>query len=656
MKKISLLIGTLLLAGISLAQAPQKMSYQAVIRNSSNNLVESSPIGMRISILQGSATGTPVYVETQSTSTNANGLVSLKIGNGAVVSGALSTIDWSLGTYFIKTESDITGGTNYTITGSTELLSVPYALYAENSGTPGPQGPQGIQGIQGDPGVIGATGATGNGIASTVDNLDGTFTLTYTDGTTFTTSNLTGPQGIQGIQGTQGIQGPQGNQGIQGLTGDTGPIGPQGIQGLTGNAGPVGPAGPTGPTGPVGPSGAVGATGAAGQGVPTGGATGQVLSKVDGTDYNTAWTTPTGGVTGTGTANYHTKWTTGGTALVNSLMQDNGTSLSINYPIQSTSQLFVYRQQVTANGDGQSTIYGYRDRNNQNDGTSYGQNASNSGVVGMSFWGDQYSFGVGGWNYNDFSRTGGTVGGEIYGNYWGSLGYKNSATVTFGVYGSNAYSNGAGLLTSNTLLGSGGGFFGGITGLMSKGSIIGQLNKGELMATYNSGNTYTYGKNVELVGNEGSQKTPVYAMTALESTIYTKGNAQLVNGQAYISFDANYKKVLGETPVVTVTPNGNCNGVYIASVDKNGFTIKEMNNGTSNVAISWIAVGNRIDQRIERALEIVSAPDFDRNVDQVLFDDGNKEGKASGIWWDGTTVRFGEIPSELTKVKRPTDK
>ena len=656
MKKISLLIGTLLLAGISLAQAPQKMSYQAVIRNSSNNLVESSPIGMRISILQGSATGTPVYVETQSTSTNANGLVSLKIGTGAVVSGALSTIDWSLGSYFIKTESDITGGTNYTITGSTELLSVPYALYAENSGTPGPQGPQGIQGIQGDPGVIGATGATGNGIASTIDNLDGTFTLTYTDGTTFTTSNLTGPQGIQGIQGTQGIQGPQGNQGIQGLTGDTGPIGPQGIQGLTGNAGPVGPAGPTGPTGPVGPSGAIGATGAAGQGVPTGGATGQVLSKVDGTDYNTAWTTPTGGVTGTGTANYHTKWTTGGTALVNSLMQDNGTSLSINYPIQSTSQLFVYRQQVTANGDGQSTIYGYRDRNNQNDGTSYGQNASNSGVVGMSFWGDQYSFGVGGWNYNDFSRTGGTIGGEIYGNYWGSLGYKNSATVTFGVYGSNAYSNGTGLLTSNTLLGSGGGFFGGITGLMSKGSIIGQLNKGELMATYNSGNTYTYGKNVELVGNEGSQKTPVYAMTALESTIYTKGNAQLVNGQAYISFDANYKKVLGETPVVTVTPNGNCNGVYIASVDKNGFTIKEMNNGTSNVAISWIAVGNRIDQRIERALEIVSAPDFDRNVDQVLFDDGNKEGKASGIWWDGTTVRFGEIPAELTKVKRPTDK
>lgn len=656
MKKISLLIGTLLLAGISLAQAPQKMSYQAVIRNSSNNLVESSPIGMRISILQGSATGTPVYVETQSTSTNANGLVSLKIGTGAVVSGALSTIDWSLGTYFIKTESDITGGTNYTITGSTELLSVPYAMYAENSGTPGPQGPQGIQGIQGDPGVIGATGATGNGIASTVDNLDGTFTLTYTDGTTFTTSNLTGPQGIQGIQGTQGIQGPQGNQGIQGLTGDTGPIGPQGIQGLTGNAGPVGPAGPTGPTGPAGPSGAVGATGAAGQGVPTGGTTGQVLSKVDGTDYNTAWTTPTGGVTGTGTANYHTKWTTGGTALVNSLMQDNGTSLSINYPIQSTSQLFVYRQQVTANGDGQSTIYGYRDRNNQNDGTSYGQNASNSGVVGMSFWGDQYSFGVGGWNYNDFSRTGGTIGGEIYGNYWGSLGYKNSATVTFGVYGSNAYSNGTGLLTSNTLLGSGGGFFGGITGLMSKGSIIGQLNKGELMATYNSGNTYTYGKNVELVGNEGSQKTPVYAMTALESTIYTKGNAQLVNGQAYISFDANYKKVLGETPVVTVTPNGNCNGVYIASVDKNGFTIKEMNNGTSNVAISWIAVGNRIDQRIERALEIVSAPDFDRNVDQVLFDDGNKEGKASGIWWDGTTVRFGEIPAELTKVKRPTDK
>ena len=164
MKKLSFLAGALLLAGVSFAQAPQKMSYQAVIRNASNTLVTNAPIGMRISILQGSATGTAVFVETQTTTTNANGLASVKIGEGTTVTGSIGTIDWSAGPYFIKTESDLTGGTNYTIVGSTELLSVPYALYAENSGTPGPAGPQGpagADGATGPQGPAGADGATG---------------------------------------------------------------------------------------------------------------------------------------------------------------------------------------------------------------------------------------------------------------------------------------------------------------------------------------------------------------------------------------------------------------------------------------------------------------------------------------------------------------
>ena len=141
-----LLINTLIFA-----QAPQKMSYQAVIRNSSNTLITSAPIGMQISVLQGSASGTAVYVETQTPSTNANGLASVEIGGGTVVSGNFSTINWANGPYFIKTETDPTGGTVYTITGTNELMSVPYALFSAN-GTPGPAGPQGIQGI---PGPIG---------------------------------------------------------------------------------------------------------------------------------------------------------------------------------------------------------------------------------------------------------------------------------------------------------------------------------------------------------------------------------------------------------------------------------------------------------------------------------------------------------------------
>ena len=114
------------------AQAPEKMSYQAVIRNNSNALVVNQSIGMQVSILQNSPGGNAMYIEKHSPTTNGNGLVSLEIGTGTIVSGNFASIDWSNGTYFIKTETDIAGGVNYTISGTSQLLSVPYALYAKN--------------------------------------------------------------------------------------------------------------------------------------------------------------------------------------------------------------------------------------------------------------------------------------------------------------------------------------------------------------------------------------------------------------------------------------------------------------------------------------------------------------------------------------------
>ncbi len=199
MKKIYSLVAGLLLTTIAVAQAPQKMSYQAVIRTSSNTLVTSAPVGMKVSILQGSATGAVVFIETHAPTTNANGLVSLEIGGGTAVTGTLGGIDWASGPYFVKTETDPTGGTSYTVTGTSQLMSVPYSLFSAN-GTPGPAGPQGPQGVQGVQGVQGLQGAQG------VQGLIG----------------LTGPAGAQGVQG---IPGADGAQGIQGLTGIQGPEG-----------------------------------------------------------------------------------------------------------------------------------------------------------------------------------------------------------------------------------------------------------------------------------------------------------------------------------------------------------------------------------------------------------------------------------------------
>ena len=291
MKKILLtFVAIATLSFSSFGQAPEGFKYQAVVRDAGNVILNNQAVGIRMTILQGAIGGTTVYSETFSTTTNAYGIVNLEIGNGTLAAGNFTSIDWANGPFFMETAVDVTGGINYSVMGTSQLMSVPYALYAKTSGssTPGPQGPQGIQGPAGNDGAIGVTGATGPqgpagangndgaqgpqgiqglagndgatgpqgiqgvagndgaqglqgpagidgingangiGIASTTDNGDGTFTLNYTDGTSFTTSNLTGPTGLTGPAGSQGLQGAAGADGAQG---------PQGIQGPAGSAG-----------------------------------------------------------------------------------------------------------------------------------------------------------------------------------------------------------------------------------------------------------------------------------------------------------------------------------------------------------------------------------------------------------------------------------
>jgi hypothetical protein len=115
------------------AQVPQKMSYQAVIRDVNNNLLSSRNIRVRISIMKSELESSAVYIETQIGKTNLNGLVSLQIGTGLIMIGDFKKIDWAKGPYFVKTETDPDGGFDFRITGTSELLSVPYALYALNN-------------------------------------------------------------------------------------------------------------------------------------------------------------------------------------------------------------------------------------------------------------------------------------------------------------------------------------------------------------------------------------------------------------------------------------------------------------------------------------------------------------------------------------------
>jgi hypothetical protein len=127
---VLILTSSLLLFNSASAQAPSGFTYQSVLRDANNDLIINTAVGTQISILQTTAGGTAVYVETHAETTNANGLLTLQVGAGSVQSGTFANIDWSAGPYFVKAETDPAGGATYTITGTQQMMSVPYALYA----------------------------------------------------------------------------------------------------------------------------------------------------------------------------------------------------------------------------------------------------------------------------------------------------------------------------------------------------------------------------------------------------------------------------------------------------------------------------------------------------------------------------------------------
>ena len=133
MKTVYTLALCLFFGLLGYAQAPEAFNYQAVIRNASGDILTNSQIALQISILQDSESGTAVYVERFNPTTNDYGLIAIKLGKGTVQSGTFNTIDWSAHEYYIKIEVDPNNGTDFTAMGTTQLLSVPYALYANSA-------------------------------------------------------------------------------------------------------------------------------------------------------------------------------------------------------------------------------------------------------------------------------------------------------------------------------------------------------------------------------------------------------------------------------------------------------------------------------------------------------------------------------------------
>lgn len=207
MKKILLLFWILTGFFMGLSQAPEKMSYQAVMRNGSGQLLVNQGIAVKVSILQGSPAGAAVYSERLTGNTNANGLISLEIGTGTVLTGTFATIDWPTGSYYLKTETDPAGGTSYTIVGTSQLLSVPYAMYAKSAG--------------------GGGGSFAIPYTNTVNNASTLFSLTNDgDGTSLEGNNNTTTSNIAAVRGVVTNVAPGGfSSAVRGINNGTGGLG-----------------------------------------------------------------------------------------------------------------------------------------------------------------------------------------------------------------------------------------------------------------------------------------------------------------------------------------------------------------------------------------------------------------------------------------------
>ncbi len=306
-----------------------------------------------------------------------------------------------------------------------------------------------------------------------------------------------------------------------------------------------------------------------------------------------------------------------------------------------------------AYGDGQTALYAFRDRISNNDGTGYSNSTSNSAIEGYSFWGDLYSFGISGFNYNDYTRCGGVLGARVWGDYWGSMGYKDSGYTGYGGYFTSWNAGGGKSSQANT--GIGVGAWGDLMGADIHGKVYGLYAEGENYATYSNGVVFKNNLDVHLQENGTGTNTVLYTNVSTEVTLQTSGYATLSNGMASIDFDPAFAAaVSSETPVVvTVTPTGNSNGVYLSEVTGKGFKVAENNSGKSSVVVSYIAIGKRAGYEHPNLPKEVIASNYTNNLARGLHNDSDTQTNGEGLYYENGSLVVGIHPSTLPDPNKP---
>jgi hypothetical protein len=345
-----------------------------------------------------------------------------------------------------------------------------------------------------------------------------------------------------------------------------------------------------------------------------------------------------------------------GTIYPNSRLQVDYNSYgqsSLGY--NSINPMYLYHMEIVADGDGQSNLYGFRTREAQNDGTGYSYYSSNCALKGYSFWGDLYSFGTSGFNYMDYTRCGGVLGAEQGGYVWGSLGYKTSGSAYYGGY-FTSYTSGTGK-DSQANIGIGIGAWGDLIGADIHGKVYGIYAEGENYAMFSNGPIYRNNLDIHLQDNGTGTNTVLYTNVSTDATIQTCGVATLSNGTKSIAFDQTFSAaVSSESPViVTVTPIGNSNGVYLSEVSGNGFTVVENNGGKSNITVNYIAIGKRAGYENPSLPKEVIDAGYTKNMARGLHNDADTQTNGEGLYYENGQLVVGIHPSTLPNLNKPAE-
>ncbi len=321
---------------------------------------------------------------------------------------------------------------------------------------------------------------------------------------------------------------------------------------------------------------------------------------------------------------------------------------------------YLYHEELSSDGSGQSALYIMR-ASDGNDGSSYSQLGSNSAAVGYCFSGDKYSFGLAGYNNHDDVRSGGTLGASDLTTYWGALSYKDSGSNGYGGYFSSS-TTGSGKCDNQPSTGIGIGAWGDLLGANIHGKIYGLYAEGGNYAVFADGVVYNNDLEINLQDNGTDTRTALYTNTSTDATVMTCGTAVLTGGRADIAFDPAFSSsVSPEEPViVTVTPTGNSNGVFLSGVSKKGFTVMENNGGRNTVTVNFIAVGKRAGFEHPKPSGEVMNAGYTETISRGLHNDADTQTSGRGLYYERDELVAGVHSSMVItpdqagkKVSRP---